>query len=207
MLISIAVLRRLLRVLAIFLLRQPPDLQIFCWMILFQGCPRTPSNPFCTPKSMYSESAYRSKVAKSILGAKYPLSREQHVAEENVLQSPGLEPFWSMSPFESAVDLRAKLHFITAVLLSFRYSMSCLAVTFHLVIPQKKSHARSISQIITGCLPPDLHTNRICSPCLTSPTYFSPTSQLLGQLAPLFHLRDGLPLVSLQRPSDSSSSP
>ena len=35
---------------------------------------------------MYSESAYRSKVAKITLGAKYRLSREQHVAEKNVLQ-------------------------------------------------------------------------------------------------------------------------
>ena len=42
-----------------------------------------------------------------------------------------------MSPFESVVDLRAKLHFITAVLLSFRHSMSCLAVTSHLAIPQE----------------------------------------------------------------------
>ena len=121
MLISIAILRRLLRVLAIFLLRQPPDLQIFCWMILSKVVLDHLPTLFCIPRSMYSESAYRSKVAKSILGAKCRLSREQHVAEENVLQSPGLEPFWSMSPFESVVDLRAKLHFITAVLLSFRY--------------------------------------------------------------------------------------
>ena len=124
---SIATLRRLLRVLAIFLLGQSPDLQIFWWMILFQGCPRTPSNPFFVSQIRCTHS----KVAKSVLGAKYRLSREKF------LQPPRLQPFWSMSACEPAVDHLAKLHFITAVLLSLRYSLSCLAVISHLAIPQE----------------------------------------------------------------------
>ena len=173
---------------------------------MFQRCPRPSSHPFCIPKSMYSESAYRSKVAKSILGAKYRLSREQHVAEENVLQSPGLEPFWSMSPFESVADLLAKL--TSSPLYFFPFGIRCpvlpspLTWQFH-----KRSHACRIRQVITGCLPLIFIPNRICSPYLTTLSCFSPTSQLLEQLAPLLHLRDGLPLVSLQRPSESSSSP
>ena len=204
--INIAILRRLLRVLAIFLLRQPPDLQIFCWMILFQGSPRTHSHPFCTPTSRCSESAYRSKVAKSILGAKYRLSREQHVAEENVLQSPDsnlsgrcllLSRWWTFAPNSTS----SPLYF-------FPFGIRCpvlpstLTWQFH-----KRSHACPIRQIITGCLPLICVPNRICSPSLNTLTCFSPTSQVLGQLAPLLHLRDGLPLVSSQRPSDSSSSP
>ena len=182
---SIAILRRLLRVLAIFLLRQPPDLQIFCWMILFQGCPRTPSHPFCTPTSRCSESAHRSKVAKSILGAKYRLSREQHVAEENVLQSPGLEPFLSVL-LSQLWTLRAKLHFITAVLLPFGIRCPVLPSTLTWQL-HKRSHTCPIRQIITGCLPLILIPNRICSPSLNTLTCFSTTSQLLGQLAPLLH--------------------
>ena len=200
--ISIAILRRLLRVLAIFLLGQPPDLQIFDDLV-----PRLSSNtfqPFCIPTSMYSESAYRAKFAKCILGAKYRLSREQHVAKEKILQPPGLQPFWLTSPFEPKVDPLAKLHFITAVLHS--YSMSCLAVISHLAV-HRRSHACPIRQIITGSLPLIFIPNRIWSPYLTTLSCFSPTSQLLAQLAPLLHLRDNLPLVSLQRPSESSSSP
>ena len=121
--INIVFMSRLLRVLAIFLLRQPPGLQIFCWMILSKVVLDHLPTLFCIPTSMYSESAYRSKVAKSILGAKYRLSREQHVAEENFLQSPGLEPFWSMSPFESVADLLAKL--TSSPLYFFPFGIRC----------------------------------------------------------------------------------
>ena len=82
-------------------------------------------------------SPFRSKLAKGSLGAKYRLSREQHVAKEKFfsrldsnLSGRCLLLCWQWTPL-------AKLHFITAVLLSFRYSMSCPAVISHLAIPQE----------------------------------------------------------------------
>ena len=86
---------------------------------------------------MYSESAYRSKVAKSILGAKYRLSRAQHVAKEKFFSCLDSNLSGRCLLLSQLWTLLAKLHFITTVLYSLRYSRSCLAVISHLAIPQK----------------------------------------------------------------------
>ena len=86
---------------------------------------------------MCSEFAFRSKLANGSLGSKYRLSRAQDVAKEKFFSRLDSNLSGRCLLLSQLWTLRAKLHFITAVLLSLRYSRSCLAVISHLAFPQE----------------------------------------------------------------------
>ena len=131
----------LLRHLTPFLIGQPPDLQIFGWIIfVWVPLPRLSTNtaqPFCIPTSMSSNSANRPRFVNATLGANDRLSCAPHFTQVKACSPSGLQFFLSSSTFEAVVQNLTELHFVAPVLLPLQSLISCLAIFSHLVLRQE----------------------------------------------------------------------